>query len=122
MTESDIKGEIILALQKNFTNGRFFVRPILKTKIDGKRFISSGVKGQADIYGFVSFPVPINEELDTIYIPIHVEIEVKKPGEKLKPAQIKWKKICDLLEVPHIVAHSSEEAVDELRRIEYKYK
>lgn len=97
--ERDIKEEVLLVLQEFYPRGRFFVRPIIKKKIDKDRFISCGVTGQADIYGFIS---------GITLMPIPVEIEVKRPGEKLRPAQLRWKKLCDRLGVPHLVAYSKE--------------
>ena len=105
--EADIKSKVILRLQDYFREGRFFVRPVLVTKLDNKRYVKSGVAGQADIYGFVRAKGKT----------IHVEIEVKTQKGKLSVAQKKWRDMCKTLGVPWILARDPEEACKMLDRL-----
>ena len=103
MKESELKSQILLELQENFPEGRFFVRPVVGTKIND-RFIRSGVAGQADIYGWVKVEK----------WPVHVEIEIKCSRGKLSPKQILWKKMCEKMNVPFVVGYTPKQTVRDL--------
>ena len=80
---SETLNKLLTHLRKNF-KGRFFRREIGKVKISD-RWITYGITGQADIYGWI----------DVASRPIHLEIELKMPGDSLKLRQRWWKKVCE---------------------------
>lgn len=41
----------------------------------------------------------------------HLEIEVKRPGGKLRPMQIKWKELCQSRNIAWVCAESLEEVI-----------
>jgi hypothetical protein len=68
---------------------RLFRREILKATIEG-RHVRAGLKGQCDLYGIVRGG-------------LHVEVETKALGGRLRPEQKVWREWCERGEVPYLL-------------------
>ena len=109
-SHSKLVSEILLDLQSNF-EGRFFERNIGKVKMANGRWLSFGIPGQADIYGFVLIRVA-----DDVMLPVAFECEVKVGSDKLRPKQVAWRDICRAYNVIYILGTGSKQVVRELNK------
>ena len=98
--------DIVLALSKKF-DGRFYVRNIGKFKLPRGKWLTFGITGQADIYGWVR----INGFAH------HFECEVKVPPDTLTKAQRQWKTVMEEQNVIYIIGKSPDQAIARLEEI-----
>ncbi len=70
--------------------------------IRNNKFVKSNETGMADIWGFV--------KSNLMTIPIEIEIKTGK-NKSLSESQKRWKKICDEMEVCHVVASSYKDVI-----------
>lgn len=121
-----------LYLQKKFPDFRFFSRHVGKFyssrvfhaikdihsieglkqwlfAMKGKYLISINKPGMSDQY--IIAPIEINGKI----IPVHIEVETKTGKARLNPDQVKWKKICGLMNVKFIEARNESEAEKEIQ-------
>lgn len=85
---------ILLDAQKRWPESRWFQRDVGLFKTLRNTPIKIGIKGQADIYGFV----PYGDHV------LWVEIEVKLPHDKMSKYQKQWKETVENMRGLHIVA------------------
>lgn len=78
--ESDLQKELLLLAPKRIADLRLWRRNIMYVKIDD-RPMRSGIKGQADIYGYWRGGFAI-------------EIELKALRAKISPEQLNWEGFC----------------------------
>ena len=105
-SHSTLCGDILLEIQNAFPKGRFFLRPVARAKLQSGKWITAGIAGQADLYGFIKLTPHA----------LHVEIEVKTKGDYLKPNQKSWRIICNTLNVCYVVGRAPDQTVREIRR------
>jgi len=102
----DLLSNIIIAAQKRFPGIRLFERVagVFYTK-DG-RVITVGGKGRCDLYGVI----------DINGYPVHFEIEVKsgESGIKKGSDQHRWQLFCESMNIPHVVARSVAQCLNDL--------
>lgn len=70
--------------------------------------------GSQDLFGWVT--VTVTPEMVGKQIAVVAGIEVKRPGKKPEPAQVRWAKNMAEMGAICIVATSAQEALDELRK------
>ena len=77
-------------------NARAFKRIAGALTTQSGGIVHPALKGQPDIYGFVA----------TDHGAAHFEIECKVGRDRMRPEQFAWRKLCQDLKVPHVVAHA----------------
>ena len=90
---------LLLDAQKRFPNSRWFQRDVGLFKTLRNTPIKIGIKGQADIYGFVPYGNHV----------LWVEIEVKLPHDKMSKYQRQWKETVENMRGLHIEARSFDD-------------
>lgn len=56
-------------------------------------------------------------DLYAVYNGIHIEIEVKAPGEEQTSMQEKWQMKCEMLNIPYVCADCVEDVTNLLRKL-----
>lgn len=80
ITESELQNALLLAAPLALPTVRLFRRQIMKASINN-RFLSAGIKGQADLYGYIQGGRVI-------------ELELKAYRTYTSPEQLKWEQFC----------------------------
>ena len=92
--ESQLQQRLLLSAPSRLPDIRFFRRNVGKVKVtrkDGKEYtMRFALPGQCDLYGITRGGR-------------HLECELKGPGKKLEPDQVKWRDWCLEWRIPHIV-------------------
>ena len=92
--ESVLQAHLLLLAPDRLPNLRLFRRNVGQMKIqrkDGQWYMMRfALPGQCDLYGMTRGGQ-------------HYEVELKGPGKKLEPDQVKWRDWCLEWKVPHIV-------------------
>lgn len=102
MTETEISKQVLQALEWAFPVPRAWWH---RNNVAGRkgRLASVGLgKGSADIVGCLEG--------------IFVAVEVKRPGKWEEPDQLEWSAMHRLCGGVYVVAHSAQEAIDEIRK------
>lgn len=87
--ESKLQALLLIAAPERFPDLRLFRRNVGAAKIRGFT-VRFALPGQCDLYGMTRGGQ-------------HYEVELKGPGKKLEPDQVKWRDWCLEWKVPHIV-------------------
>jgi hypothetical protein len=87
--ESELQSKLLLVAPERFPDLRLFRRNVAKARIRG-HVVRFAIPGQCDLYGITRGG-------------LHIEVELKNVGEKLKPDQVRWKSWCDEWKIPHTV-------------------
>lgn len=83
---------------------RMFRRNVMRVQTDDGRVVKNGIKGQADIHGYV--------KRNPLAIPF--EVELKSAEGSLSPEQKAWAAFCDAWRVPYVVLQQHhQETLDE---------
>lgn len=93
---STLVNKIVQAIGKQAPNARAFKRIAGVLTAPSGATVNPSIKGQADIYGFIK----------TAHGAVHFEIECKVGRDRMRPEQFSWRKLCQDLNVPHVVAHA----------------
>ena len=91
MIEVELRRAFIAAAIKAYPDRvRLYPRNVGVFRLEGGRYFHSGVKGQADVWGYFRGG-------DGITRPI--EIELKMPRGKVEPAQEMWREHCETWQI-----------------------
>lgn len=103
-TETELRRIYVAAATHEFPDVRFFIRNVGKLMV-GDRVISAGIKGQADVYGYVRGGRGIEIELKNIRTPQTKE-------------QRAWQAFCEEWDIPYLLlrAQSADPIDDWLTR------
>lgn len=93
MSESDLMRAFLAEATERFPKLRLFRRNVVAAQL-GDRFVRAGVRGQADIYGFLN-------RLQGPALPL--EIEIKSATGRLTKDQETWRSFCERWGVPYLL-------------------
>lgn len=101
-TETELRRLFVAATAKHLRSRvALYIRNVGVFKLSEHRFFRSGIKGQADIYGWYR---------DAESKPRPIEIELKVRGRDLTDEQKAWAKHCFLWGVKHVVLDAGTES------------
>jgi hypothetical protein len=105
LTAAQIIHDLITEIRHHFP-GKLF-RHNVGAAVGENRFIQFGIAGQSDVSGIVTVHGRYG---------VRVEIEVKAPGDTVKPAQLRWLNMINRHGGIGFVARDVDGAFAELRR------